>query len=78
MSDYETLTNKSSDFKELASRLAGTFVGAARNKYRSEILKIVKDGISFAFVDVPKHLTFLEGAVLPFIPKLPPTDIAEM
>ncbi|KAH7654259.1 cohesin complex subunit SA-1/2 protein [Dioscorea alata] len=78
MSDYENLTNKSSDFKELASRLAGTFVGAARNKYRSEILKIVKDGISFAFVDAPKHLTFLEGAVLPFIPKLPPMDIAEI
>ncbi|KAJ0975649.1 hypothetical protein J5N97_017614 [Dioscorea zingiberensis] len=78
-SDYESLANKSSsDFKDLAIRLSATFVGAARNKYRSEILQIAKDGISFAFVDAPKHLPFLEGAVLPFIPKLPPTDIVEI
>ncbi|CAL5389986.1 unnamed protein product [Camellia sinensis] len=50
-----SLTGKSfQECKDLAARLSGTFVGAARNKHRSDILKIVKDGIEYAFVDAPK------------------------
>ncbi|KAM6558472.1 hypothetical protein CsatA_027711 [Cannabis sativa] len=64
--------------KELASRLSGTFVGAARNKHRLEILKIVKDGIEHAFIDAPKQVGFLEAAVLPFVSKLPTPDILEI
>lgn len=78
-SDDETLTSKSFiECKDLATRLSATFVGAARNKYRSDILKIVKDGIEYAFVDAPKQLSFLEGAVLHFISKLPATDVLDM
>lgn len=64
--------------KDLATRLSGTFVGAARNKHRSDILKIVSDGIEYAFADAPKHLSFLDGAVLHFVSKLPTPDILEM
>jgi cohesin complex subunit SA-1/2 len=53
-------------------------VGAARNKHRSDILKIARDGIEYAFVDSPKQLSFLEGAVLHFVSKLPVVDILEM
>lgn len=53
-------------------------MGAARNKHRPDILKIVKEGIEFAFVDAPKQLSFLENAVLPFVPKLPTADVLEM
>ncbi|KAB1203030.1 Sister-chromatid cohesion protein 3 [Morella rubra] len=78
-SDDETLTSKSFiECKDLATRLSATFVGAARNKYRSDILKIVKDGIEYAFVDAPKQLLFLEGAVLHFISKLPATDVLDI
>ncbi|XP_062087056.1 sister-chromatid cohesion protein 3-like isoform X2 [Humulus lupulus] len=66
------------DCEELASRLSGTFVGAARNKHRLDILKIVKDGIEHAFVDAPKQLGFLEASVLPFVSKLPTPDILEI
>ncbi|KAI8025496.1 Sister-chromatid cohesion protein 3 [Camellia lanceoleosa] len=64
--------------KDLAARLSGTFVGAARNKHRSDILKIVKDGIEYAFVDAPKQLSFLDGAVVHFVSKLPTPDILEI
>ncbi|XP_058083552.1 sister-chromatid cohesion protein 3 [Magnolia sinica] len=78
-SDDESMSGKSlQEFKDLATRLSGTFVGAARNKHRSHILKICKDGISFAFVDAPKQLAFLEGAVLQFVSKLPTSDVLEI
>ncbi|ONK61536.1 uncharacterized protein A4U43_C08F30980 [Asparagus officinalis] len=75
----ESLASKSfSECKDLAARLSGTFVGAARNIHRSGILKIAKDGISFAFIDAPKQLSFLEGAVLPFVSKLPGSDVLDI
>ncbi|KAK7337377.1 hypothetical protein VNO77_17946 [Canavalia gladiata] len=64
--------------KDLAARLSGTFIGAARNKHRLDILKVVKDGIEYAFVDAPKQLSFLEAAVLPFVSKLPAADVLEI
>lgn len=64
--------------KELAARLSGTFIGAARNKHRLDILKIIKDGVEHAFVDAPKQLSFLEGSVLHFVSKLPTPDILDM
>ncbi|XP_065861246.1 sister-chromatid cohesion protein 3 [Euphorbia lathyris] len=66
------------DCKELSARLSGTFMGAARHKHRADILKIVKEGIEYAFVDAPKQLSFLESAVLQFVSKLPATDIMEI
>ncbi|CAK7348957.1 unnamed protein product [Dovyalis caffra] len=78
-SDDESVTSKSFlECKDLAARLSGTFVGAARNKHRSDILKIVRDGIEYAFVEAPKQLSFLEGAVLHFVSKLPVVDILEI
>ncbi|KAK7845117.1 sister-chromatid cohesion protein 3, partial [Quercus suber] len=78
-SDEEPLTSKSFiECKDLATRLSGTFVGAARNKHRSDILKIVKDGIDYAFVDAPKQLSFLEGTVLHFVSKLPTPDVLDI
>ncbi|ERN16836.1 hypothetical protein AMTR_s00057p00122610 [Amborella trichopoda] len=75
-SDDESLAAKSiAECKELASRLSATFIGAARNIHRLHILKIVNDGIVFAFTDVPKHLPFLEGAVLHFVSRLPASDV---
>uniref|UniRef100_A0A5B7CBP1 Putative sister-chromatid cohesion protein 3 isoform X2 n=1 Tax=Davidia involucrata TaxID=16924 RepID=A0A5B7CBP1_DAVIN len=64
--------------KDLAARLSGTFLGPARNKHKSDILKIVKDGIEYAFVDAPKQLSFLDGAVLHFVSKLPTPDILDI
>ncbi|XP_010914380.1 sister-chromatid cohesion protein 3 isoform X2 [Elaeis guineensis] len=79
MSDNESLASKSySDCKDLATRLSATFMGAARNKHKLEILKIVKAGISFAFEDSPKQLSFLEGGVLPFVSKLPTSDVLDI
>ncbi|XP_075642454.1 sister-chromatid cohesion protein 3 [Castanea sativa] len=78
-SDEEPLTSRSFvECKDLATRLSGTFMGAARNKHRSDILKIVKDGIDYAFVDAPKQLSFLEGAVLHFVSKLPTPDVLDI
>lgn len=78
-SDDESVTNKSLiECKDLAARLSGTFMGAARSKHRSDILKIVRDGIEYAFLNSPKQLSFLEGAVLHFVSKLPVVDILEM
>nr|CAD1829659.1 unnamed protein product [Ananas comosus var. bracteatus] len=75
----DNLISKSySDCKDLATRLSGTFIGAARNKHKSEILKIVRAGVSFSFTDAPKHLHFLEAAVLPFVSKLPTSDILDI
>ncbi|KAJ9171896.1 hypothetical protein P3X46_015198 [Hevea brasiliensis] len=64
--------------KDLAARLSGTFMGAARNKHREDILKIVKEGIEYAFIDAPKQLSFLESAVLHFVSKLPTPDVLEV
>lgn len=75
----EDLSVKSfQECKDLATRLSGTFVGAARSKHRADILKIVKDGIEFAFLDSPKQLSFLDGVVLHFVSKLPTLDILDM
>ncbi|KAH8489459.1 hypothetical protein H0E87_024907 [Populus deltoides] len=78
-SDDKSFTSKSFlECKDLATRLSGTFMGAARNKHKSDILKIVRDGIEYAFLDAPKQLSFLEGAVVHFVPKLPVIDILEI
>lgn len=77
--DDESLVNKSfQECKELAARLSGIFMGAARNKHRADILKIVKNGVQYSFLDAPKQLSFLEGAVLHFAAKLPATDVIEI
>ncbi|KAH7517148.1 hypothetical protein FEM48_Zijuj09G0031600 [Ziziphus jujuba var. spinosa] len=77
--DDESLANKYfQECKELAARLSGTFIGAARNKHRLDILKIVKYGIEHAFIDAPKQLSFLEGSVLHFVSKLPTPDILDV
>lgn len=77
--DGESLASKSfTECKDLAVRLSATFMGAARSKHKSDVLKIIKDGISFAFVDAPKHLSFLEGALLPFISKFPTVDVLDV
>ncbi|KAJ7977482.1 sister-chromatid cohesion protein 3 [Quillaja saponaria] len=77
-SEDDSLTSNSiQECKDLAARLSGTFVGAARNKHRMDILKVVKDGIEYAFVDAPKHLAFLE-ALLHFVSKLPTSDVLEI
>ncbi|KAK6940896.1 STAG protein, partial [Dillenia turbinata] len=78
-SDDESLASKSfQDCTDLAVRLSGIFVGAARNKYRLDIVKIVKDGIEFAFLDSPKQLSFLECAVSYFVSKLPTQDVVDI
>lgn len=64
--------------EDLASELAKTFGKAAKNKHRSDVLNIVTGGIQYAFSDAPEHLSFLDGAVLHFISKLPPPDIMDM
>ncbi|KAG2559025.1 hypothetical protein PVAP13_8NG075300 [Panicum virgatum] len=77
--ENQTLTGKSySECQDLASRLAGSYVGAARTKNKSEILKIIQDGVSFAFADLPNQLSFLEAALLPFVSKLPSADIPDI
>ncbi|KAL1351079.1 hypothetical protein HN51_015054 [Arachis hypogaea] len=81
ISDSENDPSESNSFsgcKDLAARLSGTFVGAARVKHRLDILKIVRDGIEYAFVEAPKHLSFLEAAVLQFVSKLPAADVLEI
>lgn len=78
-SDDESSASKCfQECKELAARISGMFIGAARNKHRSNILKIVSDGIEYAFLDAPKQLSFLEGAVIHFVSKLPTSDILDM
>ncbi|KAK1277265.1 hypothetical protein QJS04_geneDACA003332 [Acorus gramineus] len=78
LSDESSANKSFLECKDLASRLSGTFVGAARNKHRLHILKIVKEGVFFAFVDAPKQLPFLECAVLQFINKLPTSDVLDI
>ncbi|XP_022758099.1 sister-chromatid cohesion protein 3-like [Durio zibethinus] len=78
-SDDESLKSESFlECKNLAARLAGIFVGAARNKHRPEILKIVKEGIEYAFQDAPKQLSFLESSVLHFASRLSVPDIRDI
>ncbi|KAJ4829530.1 hypothetical protein Tsubulata_035680 [Turnera subulata] len=77
-SDQSSSAKSFQDCKDLAARLSGTFMGAARNKHRSDILKIVKDGIEYAFIDAPKQLSFLEAGVLQFVTKLPIVDVQEI
>ncbi|KAH9612413.1 hypothetical protein KSS87_005628 [Heliosperma pusillum] len=76
--DNSSVNKSFNDLKELAVQLSGTIVGAIRSKHRSDILKIVKDGIDYAFVDAPKKLSFLVGAVLPFVGKLPLVDLPDL
>ncbi|CAL1403339.1 unnamed protein product [Linum trigynum] len=77
--DDKTVISKSlQQCKDLAARLSGSFMGAARNKHLSDVMKIVKDGIEYAFIDAPKQLSFLGGAVLPFVSKLPVSNIIEI
>ncbi|OMP06606.1 Armadillo-like helical [Corchorus olitorius] len=77
--DDESLKSESfQECKDLAARLAGIFVGAARNKHRPEILKIVKEGIEYAFEDAPKQLSFLEASVLHFASRLAVPDIRDI
>ncbi|KAJ0258076.1 Sister-chromatid cohesion protein 3 [Hirschfeldia incana] len=64
--------------RELAGRLSGMYVGAARNKHRLEILSVVKEGVEFAFRDAPKQMLFLEVAILPFATKLSGPDIIDI
>lgn len=81
LSRNEKIASDSKSFtgcKDLAAQLSGTFVGAARNKHRSDILKIVRDGTDYAFVDAPKQLAFLEVGVLPFVAKLPAPDVLDI
>lgn len=78
-SEDELLTSKSFlECKDLGLRLSATFTGTARNKHRSEILKIVKDGLDYAFVNAPKQLSFLEVAVLHFVSRLPTADVLDI
>ncbi|OWM87185.1 hypothetical protein CDL15_Pgr010217 [Punica granatum] len=75
----QSLTGKLfQDCKDLSARLSAMFTGAARNRHRLEILKIVRDGIDYAFSDAPKQLSFLECSMLHFVSKLPPADILEI
>ncbi|TVU49759.1 hypothetical protein EJB05_01095, partial [Eragrostis curvula] len=77
--EENTLNEKSySECHVLASRLAGSYAGAAYNKNKSEVLKIIHDGFSFAFADLPKHSSFLEAALLPFVSILPLSDIPDI
>ncbi|KAL3368805.1 hypothetical protein AABB24_009562 [Solanum stoloniferum] len=73
--DDESARKTFHECEDLASGFAKTFGNAARNKHRSDLLNIVTGGIQYAFTDAPKHLSFLDGAVLHFISKLPPPDI---
>jgi cohesin complex subunit SA-1/2 len=66
------------EWRELAGGLSGMYIGAARNKYRLEILSVVKEGVEFAFRDAPKQLLFLEVAILPFATRLSVSDIIDM
>ncbi|XP_073283758.1 sister-chromatid cohesion protein 3-like [Primulina huaijiensis] len=78
-SNDKSLSSKSfQECKDLASRLSGKYVGTARNKYKSEIMKIVKDGINYAFLHAPRQLSFLDGVLLQFISKLPAPDILDV
>ncbi|KAK6239286.1 hypothetical protein QUC31_004755 [Theobroma cacao] len=78
-SDDVSLKSQSfQECKNLAARLAGMFIGAARNKHRPEILKIVKEGIEHAFEDAPKQLSFLEASVLHFASRLSLPDIRDI
>lgn len=76
--DDESARKTLQECEDLASGLAKTFGKAARNKCRSDVLNIVTGGIHYAFTDAPKHLSFLDGAVLHFISKLSPPDIMDM
>ncbi|XP_019444128.1 PREDICTED: sister-chromatid cohesion protein 3-like isoform X1 [Lupinus angustifolius] len=64
--------------KDLAAELSGTFIGAELVKHKAVILEIVREGIEYAFVDAPTQLSFLEAAVLQFVPKLPASDVLEI
>ncbi|XP_073066132.1 sister-chromatid cohesion protein 3-like [Primulina eburnea] len=78
-SNDKSLSSKSfQECKDLASRLSGKYVGTARNKYKSEIMNIVKDGINYAFLHAPRQLSFLDGVLLQFISKLPAPDILDV
>ncbi|RVW21247.1 Sister-chromatid cohesion protein 3 [Vitis vinifera] len=52
--------------------------GCCSKQTSMDILRIVKDGIDYAFVDAPKQLSFLEIAVLHFVSRLPTSDVLEI
>ena len=70
--------NSTQETKDMAAKLSGTYIGVARIKHRPDILKVVRDGIEYAFVDAPKQLSFLEEAVLHFVSKLTAPDLSDM
>jgi len=70
--------NPFTECKNLAVQLSRTYIGAAQNKYKSDILKLVKGGIDYAFEDAPTQLSFLEAAVVHFVSKLPASDVLEI
>lgn len=75
----KSLSSKSfQECKDLAARLSGSYVGAARNKFKSEIMNIVKEGINYSFLNAPRQLSFLDGVLLQFISKLPASDILDV
>ncbi|CAL0326664.1 unnamed protein product [Lupinus luteus] len=71
-------SNSLSGCKDLAAQLSGIFIGADRTKHKADILEIVRGGIEYAFVDAPTQLSFLEAAVIHFVPKLPASDVLEI
>lgn len=77
--DDESLSkNHFLEFEKLAAQLCRTFLDTSRNTHRSGILEVVNDGIEYAFLDAPKQLSFLQGAVLHVVRRLPTTDIQDM
>ncbi|KAL8198113.1 hypothetical protein R6Q57_024198 [Mikania cordata] len=76
-SNDESLSSRRlKECKDLASQLSGFFVGAvARENSRTIIINIVKEGLNYAFMDAPKHLSFLTSAVIVFASKLLKNDI---
>lgn len=76
--DPSLADNSFQECKDLAARLSGTVGGAARAKHQADIVKIVREGTEYAFIDVPKHLSFLVAAVVHFVSKLPTPDVHAM
>ncbi|KAL8143634.1 hypothetical protein V2J09_016666 [Rumex salicifolius] len=76
--DEESAKRTLLDCKDLSVRLCGTFMGYGRSKHTPEMLKIVKNGIEYAFTDMPNHLSFLECGVLHFVSKLPAADVLDI
>ncbi|XP_071717100.1 sister-chromatid cohesion protein 3-like [Rutidosis leptorrhynchoides] len=77
--DNLMMAKRLDECKDLANRLHGYFVGDfARDKYNTMILKIVKQGVEYAFMDAPRRLSFLTCAVISFTSKLLKSDIIDI